>query len=276
MRKSRLLRSFVALIAVSSLLFLLLFATVQMGQEVLHHRAERLIADLQRLHADGGSWTDMQRIMSDWGAFGHPEGICTPQRCEYIIDLDDWIGELEWPSGDRFLLSRVVFFIPLIHWHAASLFLDLKAESGKVTEWRAMYTTEVPKGAGPGCGPDPCGAFVPYSSGEYSLMASAASTSNPDSYYWQWPAARPHPEYAVTQPSGCMNCIGIRSSFSPVASRDEVERLTRFNLDCITRWVPCTVAQDIFPDAWHELEEERKPAMPTMLGSRPAAFRSVN
>jgi hypothetical protein len=233
-------------IAAIVLLFLLTLAIVQAGQRVLRHRAERLLADLRQLHADGDSWAEMQRMMTRWGAYGQNyDGACTPQKCEYRITLEDWIGETTSPGSGHGFLGPVAPFIELFHWHAASLYADITVADGKVAQWRVHVWTEVPRGAG-------------LNEGRYTLMASAGETPLPSSYYWQWPARQPHPEYSIIEPTGCLSCIGITAEFTPSTQPNEVKLLTNFNLNCITRWSPCVGAGDIFPEVWQQLQEERK------------------
>jgi hypothetical protein len=98
---------------------------------------------------------------------------------------------------------------------------------------------------------------VTYPRDGYSLIATsraASRLSDPDG----WPLTENdqlvnHPYYVVTRPGGCSFCLMARVTFTPDAPEAEMRRLTTFNLDCLTRLMPCHYLEDIYPAAeeWH-------------------------
>src|ERR1022692_3107638 len=70
-------------------LVLLTLATVQFQQRLLRHRAEQLMADMHEIHLYRSTWTDAQRLITRWGAWGHYDGTCTAAECRYQITLTD-------------------------------------------------------------------------------------------------------------------------------------------------------------------------------------------
>jgi len=66
---------------------LVAFLAVQAQQWMLRWHAERLLADMHRIRLYQTTWTDAQRLMHRWGAWGHYEGSCTAASCEYDIEM---------------------------------------------------------------------------------------------------------------------------------------------------------------------------------------------
>jgi hypothetical protein len=62
-----------ALLAVM-ILMLVLCAYIPIQQQILRHRAEKLLADIRILQLRKSTWADAQILMKRWGAWGHYEG----------------------------------------------------------------------------------------------------------------------------------------------------------------------------------------------------------
>ena len=67
----------------------LLAAFVQLEQHLLRWRAERLLADIRQIQMGKSTWADAQRFMTKWGTWGHYEGSCTAEKCDYSIAMED-------------------------------------------------------------------------------------------------------------------------------------------------------------------------------------------
>ncbi|HET6179822.1 MAG TPA: hypothetical protein VFE61_23065 [Candidatus Sulfotelmatobacter sp.] len=80
----RILR-FAGLVVVA--LVLLTLVTVQFQRRLLRHRAEQLMADMHQIHLYRSTWTDAQRLITRWGAWGRYDGTRTAAECRYEITL---------------------------------------------------------------------------------------------------------------------------------------------------------------------------------------------
>jgi hypothetical protein len=154
-----------------------------------------------------------------------------------------------------------VFFLG--HGHLANVSLQVVIEQGIVKLTSFHLWVEVPKGYGTRWEreqqQDP--GYVPYSTGEYTLMAKATSRLELEHLCCYWPNPVPHPNYVLTKPGGCEGCLAIWTEFLPQATWAERMRLTAFNFNCITRWKPCADEEDIMPGVGAEYEQQRRAGM---------------
>jgi hypothetical protein len=68
-----------------------------------------------------------------------------------------------------------------------------------------------------------------------------------------------HPFYKAGRPGGCeINCEEAVVTYSTRTPPAEIERLSSFNLACITRLIPCKEVSQVLPAAqvWHLYEEQ--------------------
>ena len=254
MVRGRLIWRIVRLIVISCCVLLVAtFVTVQVGQRILRHRAERLIPDVQRLEVGKSSWADLQGIMARWGKYGHYDGTCNNRECHYEINLTDTLGAIAFdiqkmPSGLRYSAFPLALAVWYVHWNAVDIEATIDLEGDRVSGWRLLWVSAVPEGIG--------SEARHYRDGPYELLVSATAVQRASPYLQEWPMPDWHPGYSVREPSGCTNCISIRSEFDPTSSIHIRRSLSNFNLDCVTRWKPCTVESDIAPGAWNTLQEE--------------------
>ena len=72
-----------------------------------------------------------------------------------------------------------------------------------------------------------------------------------------------HPIYRIGWPSGCEVCIMIYADFTSAASPADVERVSKFDFSCLTRWVhPCRFKRDVMPTAWQDIRTEHPEMSP--------------
>lgn len=234
-------------------------AVVQVGQHIVRHRAERLLADIRSLQLEKSTWSDAQRLITRWGAWGHYDEKCDASSCEYVISFTDWAGKLPG-FYHRQLLYPVVKLAVLLHAHMPYVQTEFKVHDGLVSQVSFLFWTYVPKGYGPGWdgdGPEPPG-YVEYKSGEYVLMGIAKSSAHPRSAVY-WPnKAEAHPDYFMGPPSGCEGCLGFDTEFTGLVKKEDLDWLMGFDLSCMTRWSPCTVSSDLMPEAWRRYVAGRK------------------
>jgi hypothetical protein len=226
---------------------------VQVSERVMRHRAERLLATMRELQVGKSGWVDLQQIRTQWGAWGSSQGPCTEERCEYSVSLTDVAG------GSWF--EALVFYLGHGHLSNASLQVMVERKIVKLTSFHLWV--EVPKGYGTRWEreqpQDP--GYVPYSSGPYTLMAKASTRLGLEHLCCYWPDPVPHPNYVLTKPGGCTNCLAIWTEFLPQATWAEKLRVTNFNFNCVTKWKPCADEEDIMPEAGAEYEQQRQASM---------------
>ena len=234
--------------------FLLAFAAVQIQQWTLRWRAERLLAEMHSIRLYQSTWADAQRLMHRWGAWGHYDGACTAASCKYEI----------W-------MSSIAFYDPLVPRHA---WLDwllthdrLNLYSwlgGRGSAFTASFTvhdgTIWREGVSFGAGVSrrkirrENDFDLSLSVGAVSRQQLQTTLENPSPYLGGADALVGHPYYKVWRPGGCMiNCEIGAVYFSTHTPPAEIERLTSYNLSCMTRYTPCARIEDLLPAAeeWH-------------------------
>jgi hypothetical protein len=62
-----------------------------------------------------------------------------------------------------------------------------------------------------------------------------------------------HPYYKAGRPDGCSTCMMVGITYSTHTPQEEIERLTSFDMSCLTRFFPCKLPEDLLPAAkqWH-------------------------
>ena len=230
---------------------LLLF--VHVSEIITRDRSERLLAEMRELQVGKSTWADLQSIRTRWGKWGDYEGSCTEQHCAYTVSFADVPGDWRFSTLASFLG----------HGHMARVFLRVSLDKELVKQTSFELWVQVPKGYGSRWernGPQDPG-YIPYSTGEYKLIAKASSFAKLTPLCCYWPDPVPHPTYVLTRPSGCEGCLAIWTEFLPQASSEDQLRLTNFNLGCITSWKPCADEEDIMPSAGVEYDRERQSRM---------------
>lgn len=244
---------------VALLLVLIAILAVQIQQRALRRRAERLSADMHRIRLYQSSWTDAQRLMHRWGAWGHYDGSCTAESCTYSIEMAglafysphvprhawlDWLlmhdrfNLYQW-FGGRGAAFRASFTV-----HNGTIWRESTGISVSVPRRRMRREDDF----------DPT-----LSVGAESYQRLHRTLENPFVFMGGAEGLAHHPYYKVGRPDGCMiNCrIGVvyYSTHTPPA---EIERLTSYDFSCFTRFRPCAELEDLLPAAkeWHLYKED--------------------
>ena len=147
-----------------------------------------------------------------------------------------------------------------VHCHMPALRVRLQVKDGLVQETSVQMVTLVPKGFGPGWRfdePAPGPGYVPYWTGDYSLLSKVETTTRPIESLLDWPEEHQR-SYEVREPSGCTICISITASFRPEADETLERKLGAMNWACMTQWGMCTKETDTMPAAWREYEAESR------------------
>jgi hypothetical protein len=190
-------------------------AFIPIQQQILRHRAERLLADIRNLTLRRSTWTDAQQIFTHWGAWGHYDGACTQQCCSYLIELGDFRNTHPYLARRLQFLERAY---RLFGGRTSLIRAGLDVHDGTIWAKGFSLLVEVP----------PERAL----NNEYTLIGSAWSVSRFRSFR---PSLAGPPNYIVGTPGGCTGCLAVFAEFSPYADPADVEQLMRFNLSCITK-----------------------------------------
>jgi hypothetical protein len=236
-------------------LILLTLATVQVQQRLLRYRAEQLMADMHQIRLYQSTWADAQRLMHHWGAWGHYDGTCTAADCRYQITLRDI-------SYTRFgwLMQHGGFQI--YSWFGGrptALLVSFTVHDG--TLWRE--TAEIAVAATPkllsGTDEFPLTLIV-----ETKSRQRLRKTKDD---WWIMGAddqLAEHPYYKAGRPGGCkINCEEAVVTYSTRTPPAEIERLTSFNLSCLTQFSSCMELEQLLPAAkdWRLYHEEENSVM---------------
>ena len=230
--------------ALTSLLviYLVLLATVQISQRITRRRAEHLLSDLRGLQLERSSWNDAQALMQRWGRWGHYEGTCDADHCDYWIHFDS-VGMVTGPTvtSERFfnLFSRSAqMATSVLRAHLPGVEGGFHLQNNLVVGTWFSLATNVPGVGGP-------------------LFSRVIGTRTRNlEPYDLWPEKDPHPEYRTVLRSGTIGYFFTQ--FTVATKSEDVEWLTAVNFSCITRWVPCREMGDLLPYAWAKYIAETK------------------
>ena len=217
--------------------FCVLFLAVRIHELVVRSRSEALYAAFLKLEPGQMRKSAIEILRSHWAGSLIRSVRCDRDGCDYRI-------------GDLWNESRWLVITRLVHDHQPTSELVLRTKGDVLSSASFSVGTYVPKGYGtreerkrlnvPG--------YVPYSSGEYMLFGRAALvTELPDTR-----VLSSKPDYKISGPSGCMQCLAIWVSALPSLSPAKREQLFKVNFDCMTRWSVCTDMEDLMPTAGKE------------------------
>ncbi|HTF63124.1 MAG TPA: hypothetical protein VK638_10480 [Edaphobacter sp.] len=222
-------------------IYLVLLATVQISQRITRRRAEHLLSDLQGLKLERSSWSDAQALIQRWGRWGHYEGTCDVDHCDYEIHFDS-VGTVTGPIviSDRFfnLFVRTArMATSVLGTHLTYVEGGFRLQNNLGIETSFSLVTNTPAGG--------------------QIMSRVTGTRTRDlEPYDLWPEKDPHPEYRTVLRSGTMGYFFTQ--FTAATKQEDVAWLTAVNFSCITRWIPCREMGDLLPSAWAKYTAESK------------------
>src|SRR5580698_1884803 len=217
------------LTASAILLLFVLFVGIQFRQHLLRHQIERLFSDIRDIHPHKSSWQDAQALMKRWGRAGHAETSCSSESCVYQITVGNMPGNfrLLQKFGMRDAWVRFRF---LVH-------------NSVVEQTSTELWLEVPGGA-LRSDPDFKDSYV------LIFTEKNLPSLRDNGYLGIEEQLADHPFYIVTHPGGCTFCLKADVQYSTDISQEEHNKLTAFNLDCITSFRrPCVWLEDVLPVA---------------------------
>lgn len=247
LRLSRYLRNS-ALAATAALLVVVV--AIQIEQHVLRHRAERLLGDILSLELRQATFEDAQIVSVRWNRLGHYEGSCNKRHCDFNVVLGDFFfNRFDFLGGRLRLLDPYMF----AGGRPAQVRARVVVHNGIV--WDKSFNVDLAVPAYK----DAEGSFI-----DYTLMGDSGSISSFSPSRWGFRGGVLfHANYIVGKPDGCDGpCREVHFYFTPYADPVDVQRLMRFDLSCLTRWLhPCRKEVDIMPAAWGQyLRESAAPS----------------
>jgi hypothetical protein len=244
--------------AIASLVVVLLaIASIHVQQRILRNRAERLIADVQRIRLYESDWHEAQGLMERWGRWGRYEGKCSPDDCVYEIKLEDgvwkWLYSVSPKTAERLLELGFLRVHSFMGGRYAGVQVQFLVQDGHIWRTSAAVAIEVPPRR---LFHDPEGD--PEDGGYFVMIRTRATQSLARSLSGEWILGSDeelalHPYYKAGKPGGCTNCYLAVVTYSTRTPQPEITRLTSFDLSCITRFTPCKKLEDVLPAArdWH-------------------------
>jgi len=201
-----------------------------------------LLSDLRGLKLERSSWSDAQALMQRWGRWGHYEGTCDADHCDYWVHFDS-VGMVTGPivTSERFFnlfIRSEKMATTMLGAHLPYVEGGFRLQNNLVVgTWFSLATNDA-KGGGP-------------------LLSQVVGTRTRNlEPYNLWPEKDPHPEYRTVLRTGT---IGIFfTEFTAATKPEDVEWLTAFNFSCMTRWAPCEGMGDLLPTAWAKNRAESK------------------
>jgi hypothetical protein len=221
-------------------IYLVLLAAVQISQRITRRRAEHLLSDLRGLQLERSSWSDAQALMQRWGRWGHYEGTCEADHCDYGIHFYS-AGMVSEPTAtsERFvnLFSRSAErAATMLGAHLTYVEGGFQLQNNLVVDTWFSLGTNTPEGL---------------------LFSRVIGTRTRNlEPYDLWPEKDPHSEYRTVLRTGTLGYFFTQ--FTAETKQEDVGWLTAVNFSCITRWVPCREMGDLLPSAWAKYKAESK------------------
>jgi len=235
------------------LLVVVLFVVVQAQQRLLRRRAEQLMADMHRIRLYETTWTEAQGLMRKWGAWGHWEGKCTAEDCEYAIAVGDSLWGIRGDEEPGWL-DRILIFprgYGLFGGRMAGLRAAFTVHNGAIWRTSERIAVDVPP---EWFSKDPQNL-------DYSLLIEVKSRQqlnrevHGDRILGSMEGLAEHPYFVAGSPSGCENCLAGEVSYSTRTPQWQMDELSKVNFSCFTQFKPCRFLPDLYPAAnrWREM-----------------------
>jgi hypothetical protein len=227
-----------------------LFVFVQVEQHLLRWRADRLLGEIQEIQMGKSTWADAQKMMTEWGEWGHWPNKCSEDSCDYFISQRDYLrqypvfaprelgtvaeGAKRYPQwiqrGYLWLGGRSVL-----------VFAEIRVRHGVIQGKSFYLMTDLNRPWSSVLGER--GFLLANTEGLASIVPNHFNSSHPEYIIHSWP---------------CTVCTEITVEVTPYADNSTLGEVYRFDLRCITRWLPCQNPKQIMPSAWSLLENDKQ------------------
>ena len=225
----------------------LLIVVVRTQQYAFRFRAERLENDIKSLQYGSTTFSQARPILQRWNAT-YDDGTCETAKCSAEITL----GDFAYARAEFFSRHQRLFrTYGILGGRPAFVRAAASVQDGALrSKSYALYVEVFPSEA-------MAVGFTPLG---YSLIGATRTMEKlPERYA----VDSRHPTYRIGWPSGCEVCIMIYADFTSAASPADVERVSKFDFSCLTRWVhPCRLKRDVMPTAWQDIRTEHPEMSP--------------
>jgi hypothetical protein len=262
---SRITTSRLKLTAITLVCFAVcLVLLVQIDRCLLHYRAVRLLNDFHSIRLRQSTWSDAQRLMSRWGAYGHYDGTCTTNECTYFITLMDVQSRIERPLDEYMAAHYPQSYSGITLGHIfsklgsryAHIRVGFLVKDGIIQRSRIAEIIGVAS-SDPSCDMN-CDS--------YALILQAVANDHLLAHqedFWilgDEEQLAQHPDFKVGRPSGCESCMEVSVTFTPHVSQKELEHITAYNMSCFAALHVCRTLPEVLPAAsdWQLYGENAK------------------
>ena len=216
------------------------------NQWFLRWRGERLLADIQALEVSKSSWTDAEALRKKWG-FRYSVDSCTPEKCEYGIQIDHGLTGWFWGYPDIGVMNWMPRIADNVGLRFAVISAGFTVEKGIVTSKSFEEMVRLPVRDW----------FTPGTILGQELVVRSREAADFSRYTWpgyeyDTEISRIYRHSAITADKR-----GLVVTYSPDGDISERAKLMDFHLDCITRFIPCKNEREILPEGQVLLEEHR-------------------
>jgi hypothetical protein len=220
-------------------LLALLWLWAQAGQRAYRHKAEQLLADVRKIYP-GMPQAEAEAILAPWKAGGDFQHSCdvASDSCDVTVTLPAPLPEWLWLKGEPGALDTAKLWLA----HAV-VYVGLRqayTRGGFSFQYRTVHEVWFI-----------FGVLTPLDQwllkGEHAVLGAATERM-------ELSDSTLDPEGVTSNPSVRVRSLsprdlGLTVVFSPSVSPDERARLMDFQLDCLTRLIPCRDEREILPEA---------------------------
>jgi hypothetical protein len=231
-------------------LVLLAMIAIQFRQAHFRSQVERLHSEILALQLHPGTFADILRMQSEWGAYGGYKGPCTEHHCIYEIDFEN--GWLNRPRNDgpyrSFIPKRWFYKIYLLFGgRPAGVQADVRVRDNKL--WGADFTLGILMYPGKG-----------RNEGEFYQNTASLASSSRVSHRDELSVRDIGQGFRTSEELNCLGCEYVSAHIGPDTNAADIERFNQIRFNCLTGWRSCKHPVDLAPALWQQaLNDEQSP-----------------
>jgi hypothetical protein len=250
-----------------SVVVLLVFLASLVEQRFFRRRAELLLTQIQSLELGKTPWSLAKGQLKNWDAESTFDDSCNEAEClvdlrlvepvygfvmgsNFLRRMDDylhWRLKLSYDAGPfAHLAMALLRGYMLMGGRPARIVASVGMRDGVI--WSKAYSVEIQNYWHniPGLNDGRWGNFA-----LIAVERSVSSFDLSDTNHLD-PQLTLHPGYLIRRQAGCCDFLQGNVEFTPLADPNDIRRLMRLSLSCLTQIRPCTNLPEIMPAAWEE------------------------